>query len=880
MHNSIFTFCNKVLSSLMLSNGSGDVVDVSKASEADSGLWSIISNLPTYLWRSFLSILDLIITVVLKFFYIVVEFMLKLLDLVFVVFRELAGMNTSTNLINAEDFTNSDVLFNFLRQEAVRKVLLRLFGLGLVLLVLFTIVGIIKSEYTAAVTDGNDTKKQVMVSSLRGLFLMFLVPIMAFGGIIMSNTVLTSISSAFNGGADINIGTTVFLSSTYQANLFREYADSNKQIPILYSLEQLDQDAILKMPIEGSVEQMEADFMAVAEAPAWNTGLITYLFFLNSSFFDREYVPSAYYLTYDKNLVPNSMLPSGAEKENGYNTVNNYVDRVDYYVMADLQDTMVKYGLPFYYVRLAAGASMTINYSGGASKTMISSGGFSEEQGAVFTIAICPTKVVKQADGSLSTPSVIEYIPVVAHQRIYYYQYYEIKDGKEVLNESKSKSFYFNTSYLETGSPVLAKGLMSEEGYPTTIRENIDGSIQCYRDYINVPLIADFFPVVTYEKNDSYTETLGSQVLRYGFQTITGLDPYELVPYVYFRFNVWTMFQKDQVYSLQLGRGEALTLNYTFDGKTAIEQHYNLKKINWVIFVFVASFMFGILLKSCFALITRIYDIMILLMLFPMVASTLPLDDGARVGQWNKQFIARLFAAYGLVITLNFVFLVTPVVTEINLFEQYMFTGVFRYMPAQFVNFGVQMMFLLVLYATFKSSVSMISQLLGDDKKNPTDIVAVGESNTAKVIGKRDQYTGQLKGGLIGNTKNVVSGKDMQDFLIDHGMARDLMLKDDDNPKGKYNRSNSWIPGGVFIDKLHDNKVKRKKKAKMDRAWNTMMGDMMAGDSTNIQKGIKALSEDTQKRYKNAMGIAGRTVPKNPKEVRSRRRQEFVRRRH
>jgi len=169
----------------------------------------------------------------------------------------------------------------------------------------------------------------------------------------------------------------------------------------------------------------------------------------------------------------------------------------------------------------------------------------------------------------------------------------------------------------------------------------------------------------------------------------------------------------------------------------------------------------------------------------------------------------------------------------------------------------------------------MISQLLGEDKKDPSNIVSVGESNTAKVMGKRDSYTGQLKGGLIGNTKNFVSGKNMQDFLIDQGMAKDPTLADADNPNGKITRSNSWIPGGVFLDSRRDKKIKRRKRETMNKAWDTMISDMMAGDSDHIKKGTKTLSADTQKRYKNAMGIAGRTVPKNPKEVRDKRRAEF-----
>ena len=813
MNNLIFAI-SKFASNFVLSNGAGGVSNLEDAQTAESGIWSVLGNIVNFLWIQIKSLLEMVLDTILSLMYLVTEFMLKMLDLIYVFFKELAGMNYTANLLDANEVMNSDLVFQFLSSDVVRQTTLRVFVLAIVLLILFSIVAIIKSEYTAAVTDGNNAKKQILVGSLRSIFLMILVPIICIGGIVLSNTVLTSVSSAFTGSDNINLGSTVFLSSAYQANMYREYAESDLLIPITYELSEINAEELKKLPVQGTKNEIEKDFEAIATAPAWNTGLVTYNYFVNRDFYSRGEIPNSYYITFDRRLNPKG----NDFNKDSYKTENDYTNKLDYYVMADLQDTFVKYNVPFYFIK--CDGNLTVKYKGGLVSTYkVTPGAMKEVDGAVFTIAIRPTEVHVAADGSVTEKLSDEYTPIVSNTKIYYYKVFD-KDGE--IDEARSKFLNFDSDYLEEESGVLAKGIMSKEGYPTTIKQTEDGTIVCYRDYINAPVLADIFPQITYEEDPDFAESTASKFLKVGVQTLTGLDPSDLIPYVYFRFDIWTLFQKSEDAVCAFSKGESLTLSYMFNDKTGVGNHYNLRTINWVVFVLVSSSLLGILLKSCFGLVMRVFDIVVLMLVYPVVASVIPLDGGERTKQWNNQFISRLFAAYGIVISLNFVFLLMPLVEGLDLIDQSMLTGVFAYMSAPFINFLVKMAFMLVLFTFIKSGISIVSKLFGEDeKKNPINAYLIGESNLAKVIGKRDPYTGKLKGGLMGDVREHVSGEKLQEKIS-------LVFGDKRNIN---NRVQGWLPGSVFMDAIRDKRARNQQKQSLENFTNVLK----SGNTDQIQ---------------------------------------------
>ena len=66
-----------------------------------------------------------------------------------------------------------------------------------------------------------------------------------------------------------------------------------------------------------------------------------------------------------------------------------------------------------------------------------------------------------------------------------------------------------------------------------------------------------------------------------------------------------------------------------------------------IILVFMAVFpMIGI----CYALIVRVLDIIILFLIFPFFAATIPLDEGEKYKRWKEMLIARVFVANGTVL--------------------------------------------------------------------------------------------------------------------------------------------------------------------------------------------------------------------------------------
>lgn len=98
-----------------------------------------------------------------------------------------------------------------------------------------------------------------------------------------------------------------------------------------------------------------------------------------------------------------------------------------------------------------------------------------------------------------------------------------------------------------------------------------------------------------------------------------------------------------------------------------VQRHYSLFNINYLIMGVGGGFMLVALLAFAFAMIKRLFILLMLFVISPAICAMYPIDDGSAVGNWKKEFIKYTISAYGSVAALNLFFSILPIIENINI---------------------------------------------------------------------------------------------------------------------------------------------------------------------------------------------------------------------
>lgn len=131
------------------------------------------------------------------------------------------------------DATSEDMIFKFLYADSVQKVFRALCALFIVLLIVFTIFQIIKSEWDFMTGDGKNgnSKNAIFRSSFKAILLVIIFPIVLVMGIVSSNAILASIIKAVGVDMAETFGGKIFAISAQPANKYRHYVDTGTYLP-------------------------------------------------------------------------------------------------------------------------------------------------------------------------------------------------------------------------------------------------------------------------------------------------------------------------------------------------------------------------------------------------------------------------------------------------------------------------------------------------------------------------------------------------------------------------------------------------------------------------------------------------------------------------
>lgn len=130
--------------------------------------------------------------------------------------------------------TSEDMIFKFLYDDSVQKVFRALIAIFVILLIIFTIYQIIKSEWDYMAGDGSkgNSKTAIFRSSLKAIALVIVFPVLLVMGIVSSNAILASIINAIGVDMSSTFGGKIFAISATSANKYRHYADTDVYKPI------------------------------------------------------------------------------------------------------------------------------------------------------------------------------------------------------------------------------------------------------------------------------------------------------------------------------------------------------------------------------------------------------------------------------------------------------------------------------------------------------------------------------------------------------------------------------------------------------------------------------------------------------------------------
>ncbi|MEG1752208.1 MAG: hypothetical protein RR247_04075 [Clostridia bacterium] len=154
-----------------------------------------------------------------------------IIDFIKDIFYMLAGIEPVK--VNGKE---TDLLSNFLLSDVVKKAFMYIFLIAVILLVIFVIIAIVRSEYV----NGESKKSKTLILGKAGMsFLIFLiVPFVMIAGITLSNTVVKSVNTAMNPyvvetGQDATIGGQILVTSGYYAYIGEESERENIEIKFI-----------------------------------------------------------------------------------------------------------------------------------------------------------------------------------------------------------------------------------------------------------------------------------------------------------------------------------------------------------------------------------------------------------------------------------------------------------------------------------------------------------------------------------------------------------------------------------------------------------------------------------------------------------------------
>ncbi len=106
---------------------------------------------------------------------------------------------------------------------------------------------------------------------------------------------------------------------------------------------------------------------------------------------------------------------------------------------------------------------------------------------------------------------------------------------------------------------------------------------------------------------------------------------------------------------------------YSYTNKSQVEKDFKFGDFDYLIGFGGAIFLVVVLGACLLTFISRIFEVVVLLLVSPVFASVMPLDDGEKFKGWQDMFVAKLFGGYGTVMAMQIYMQLCPAVMDGNI---------------------------------------------------------------------------------------------------------------------------------------------------------------------------------------------------------------------
>lgn len=191
-----------------------------------------------------------------------------------------------------------------------------------------------------------------------------------------------------------------------------------------------------------------------------------------------------------------------------------------------------------------------------------------------------------------------------------------------------------------------------------------------------------------------------------------------------------------------------------YNSLSTVKSYYDLGNMNFFIGIASGLVILVMFVMSAISFIQRIFDIVLLYIVSPASAATIPLDDGQRFKLWREMLISKVLGGYGIVLSMNLFFLIVPQISAISFFDSNLKNGI------------VQLLFVIGgAFAVTKANM-VISQLTGNNAGGQEAQQMLANIQTGAMLGRAVTGTvGAAAGMLIGGTDFLSNRKHGMSFL-------------------------------------------------------------------------------------------------------------------
>ena len=650
-----------------------------------------------------------VFTILVEIVYFVVKWMMYFTDIIFIYVQQLAGLNSDMDSLGALFSKDSDMVFNMLisNSEGVTTILRNLFVIAIVLLIVFSIIAIVKTQW-GSLKNGPEGVGPIMKNFVKSILLLFLTPVVAIMGIAATNIILKSLYNATNPTGATTISTRVFAAAAGQANAYRIYAVNGQRIPITYDFSK--EEKIIEAYVKGQkeVDKAFANYVTSSE----NAIYATFMMFREDTF-DEFYdlrvgnttALTAYHTVFDK------QISEYEDNLSQYRRILAYME--EYYVMADVIDYAINTSNALYMKTIEQVLQSLVDLPDNAglpifndlvsiygiemyddslvrvgSSTATGFTTFADRDWQVIRFMSEYSQVAK--DGTFEGRQQIQYnhisgttdevdgaVFVMAGEKsimingVEHTYLYPVSNGYEGKNTTP-----FQSEYIRRNDIVVAKGIFENSTYPTAIRLSADGSeIQFYRDTVEMTAIGEDDKFLNLDHVEDNSDGNIFTAIGNFFKKL--FNPLSMVPELFLKedsINQYYVKVSKEVNTLDNAK---LHIGYLFSDSLTAQVSGNMygldlsnlfrpTKLNILVMAVATVALMRVCFIGIFALMRRSYDLFLMMLIYPTALATTPLDQGSRYQKWIKKFIDKLFLTYGLVLGINFALLLFPVIESIT----------------------------------------------------------------------------------------------------------------------------------------------------------------------------------------------------------------------